>query len=75
MIKKIFGYILIVLSILCGIAIISVIPKTLIEILKAFLKSNDGYQTGKAIGTTIGVLLIALGTYGIWKLGNKLIKP
>lgn len=74
MIKKIFGYILIILSILCGIAVISVIPKSLLEILKAFSKSNDGYQTGKAIGQTIGVLLIALGTFGIWKLGNKLTK-
>lgn len=74
MIKKIFGYILILLSLFCGIAVISVIPKILLEILKVFSKSNDGYQTGKAIGQIIGLLFITFGTFGIWKLGNKLLK-
>lgn len=74
MIKKIIGYFLIIISTLLGIAIIAILPKILIEILKLISMPNDGYQIGYVFGHLIGLTLIALSTYAIWKFGNKLIK-
>ncbi|MES2811294.1 MAG: hypothetical protein V4670_02385 [Bacteroidota bacterium] len=74
MIKKIFGYFLIIVSLLCSIAIAGVIPKTLVEILKVFSKNNDGFQTGYAIGLSGGLILIGFFVYWIWTVGRKLTK-
>jgi hypothetical protein len=74
MIKKIIGYFLYAICILCSIAIFSALPKLLLEILKIYSTNFDAYQIGIVIGLSIGLTLISTIVYYIWRFSKKLVK-
>ena len=74
MIKKIIGYFLYAICILCSIAIFSALPKLLIEILKIYSTNFDAYQIGIVIGLSVGLTLISTIVYYIWRFSEKLVK-
>jgi len=74
MARKIFGYFLYAICILCSIAIFSALPKLLLEIFKIYTTNFDAYQIGIVIGLSIGLTLISTIIYFIWRFSKKLIK-
>lgn len=74
MVKKIFGYVSIVVSIFLGLAVLSNIPKNLAEILKLFYDGYDAFQLGVVIGGTFVNGLFILLVVFLWKWGMKAVR-
>lgn len=76
-IRKILGYIFIVVAIILTLAIVGQLPEligTIIGVFKIFTGALDSYQVGKVIGTTIYWTIHIALTITIWIYGRRWIK-
>jgi hypothetical protein len=72
--KRIFGYILIVISIILALAIIGQIQSlftTVYGLFKIFTGTFDGYQSGLILGNFLYWLLHFTLTIVLWNYGRK----
>ena len=78
MIKKIFGYLLFLLAILLGLALLLQIGAIMHSVSTIFLSifsaERDDYRFGEAIGSVIAYLFFIGVIIGLFFLGNRLIK-
>lgn len=75
--KKIFGYIFIVIAIILTIPIVGLFPnllETIIEFFKIFTGSLDSYEVGKVMGLLVYWIVHFVLTITLWIYSNRWIK-
>lgn len=73
MIKKILGFIFIVIAIILSLAFLSGIPNT-IKLFLALLSNSSGYSIGYFIGNFLITILLLLLSIYLFKLGVNWVK-
>ena len=70
--KKAFGIILIIISIIVGIGILLTIPNTIISVITTF-RENTIYQWGYLLGSLFVTIITTVLTFFLMRLGIKLL--
>ena len=74
MLKKILGYVLIILSSLFGFVTLTVFCTNVIPEVKDSFSESTAYGSGFAIGYFIGFAFLSSMLYALYRLGLKLVK-
>jgi hypothetical protein len=75
--RRILGYIFIVFAIILTITILGQIPeliRTIIGVSEVFTGTQDSYQIGKVIGSTLYWIIHIALTIALWMYGKRWIK-